>query len=58
MSQPLPPLLSPLTPPLPRPWQQMSPAQQQQLAQRWAQLLQQIQRSAGKEKAHADERVR
>ena len=57
MSQPLPlPALS--TPLLPRPWQQMSPAQQQQLAQHWAQLLQQIQRPAEKEKPHVDKLVR
>jgi hypothetical protein len=58
MSQPPPPLPPPSTVRLPRPWQQMSPAQQQQLAQHWARLLQQIQRPIGKEKPHADDLLR
>jgi hypothetical protein len=54
MSQPIPPLAPPSMT-LPRPWRQMSPAQQQQLAQRWAQLLQRLQPITPKEKPRADE---
>jgi hypothetical protein len=57
MSQPLPPL-TPSLPTLPRPWRQMSPTQQQQLAQHWAQLLQRLQQLLTKEKAHADQLAR
>jgi len=53
MPQPTPPPRS-----QPRPWPQLSPAQQQQLAQHWAQLLQRIQRPAEKEKPRADKLVR
>jgi hypothetical protein len=58
MFQPIPPLPAPITQPLPRPWLQMSPAQQQQLAQHWARLLLQIQRPAEKEKPRADNHPR
>jgi hypothetical protein len=53
MPQPTPP-----PQPLPRPWPQMSPAQQQQLAQHWARLLQQMPRLVEKEKPRADKLVR
>jgi hypothetical protein len=58
MSQPRPPLppLSALL--LPRLWRQMSRAQQQQLAQHWARLLQQMPRLSEKERPHADDLVR
>ena len=59
MPQPTPPLPLPSTQLLPpRPWLQMSAAQQQQLAQHWARLLQQMQRPIGKEKPRVDNLLR
>ena len=55
MSQPIPPFPPLSTWLLPRLWPQLSPAQQQQLAQSWARLLQQMARPVEKETPRADD---